>query len=237
MNEIYNLDWKEYNNLVYNSISFKYFPKDIESDKGVEVLYELEKEKVVYVLITKNASTSVINSLNFVPISFIIKPFYSGIDSLDIPEKYRSGYKFVIITRDPKQRWISGINEFIYQYLYERSDFDGDEKEFRNTFLLELKDNKFIFDFHTVPQLSCINFCFKYDLDITFLKLDNTLNDKISSIVKRQVYLSHENLTKEHNYKLKNYKFCYDALINYCIRNKNFLNLYKMDSYLYNSSS
>ena len=50
MDKIYNLDWKKYNNIVYDSISFQYFPKEeieIQSGKLVEVLYELKEKGLI----------------------------------------------------------------------------------------------------------------------------------------------------------------------------------------------
>lgn len=238
MDKIYNLDWKKYNNIVYDSISLQYFPKEeieIQSGKLVEVLYELKEEKIIYIPIAKNASTSITKSLNC---TSILTPLQSPNSTfyIDIPEKYRNGYKFFVITRDPKKRWISGINEFLNIYNYEGVDFDGDKKGSYNKFLNELKNNKFIFDHHTRPQVSWINFCFKYNLDITFLKLDENLNKKISNLLEREVQITHDNITQEFKFKLKNYKFCHDILTKYCMQNKNFLNLYEMDFYLYDSS-
>lgn len=240
LNEIHNLDWDEYNNLVYDSISFEYIPKqnlEIQPDQSFEVL-ELKEEKIIYIPIAKNASTSIINSLNFTPIKFSI-PQNSrcciDLQHLDIPEKYKNEYKFFTITREPRQRWRSGINEFLNSPHYKAS-FDGDEKESRSKFLTELESNKFIFDFHTVPQLPWTSFCFKNNLDVTFFKLDENLSEKISSILKRDVTITHDNAMQHYTDKVKNYKFCYDLLTRYCMRNKKFLELYKMDSYLYNNS-
>ncbi len=238
MKEIYNLDWKKYNTSVFNSISHQYFPKEeLNPSPGMLVgpLLELEGEKIIYAPIAKNASTSITNSLNFTPIKIPLQldcPFL-----IDIPEKYRSGYKFFVVTRNPKERWISGINEFLTIYDDQGVDFHGDGKGYYNKFLMELKNNKFIFDGHTEPQVSIMRFCFKYDLDITFLKLDENLNEKISSILKRKVIINHDNISEKFEFKLENYKFCHDILTKYCMKNKNFLDLYEMDFYLYNHSS
>jgi hypothetical protein len=236
--DIYNLDWEKYNTSVFNSISYQYYPKeelDLRPGMMVEPLLELEEEKIIYVSIAKNASTSIINSLNFTPIKIPLQldcPFL-----IDIPEKYRSGYKYFVVTRDPKERWISGINEFLNIYHHQGVDFDGDKKGSRNKFLMELKNNKFIFDGHTEPQVSRMRFCFKYDLDITFLKLDENLNEKISDILKRKITITRDNTSEKFEFKLKNYKFCQDILNEYCMKNKHFLDLYEMDFYLYNHSS
>jgi hypothetical protein len=237
MKQIYNLDWKEYDDLVLNSISYQYFPKEklnYSPGRIVEPLLELEKEKIIYVPIGKNASTSIANSLNFTPVKIILQS--DNRFDIDIPEKYRNGYKFFIVTRDPRERWVSGINEFFNIHVYEGVDFDGDKKRSRNKFLSELKNNKFIFDGHTEPQLSVIKFCFKYDLDITLLKLDGNLNKKISNLLNREVAINYDNPIQKYKFKLKNYKFCNDILTKYCMENEHFLNLYAMDFYLYDCS-
>lgn len=253
--EIYNLNWKEYNSFVHNSLSFKYYPKDkleINNKKSIKLMYRLKNEKVIWIPIGKNACSSIGKSLEFVPIrSSISNAHNTFLNYIDIPKEYRSGYKFFVVTRNPEDRWVSGMNEYLNFTLgafkrptllhpHHRRDlggFNGDRKQFLKEILSEVIDNKFIFDCHTRPQLSSINFCFKYNLDITFLKLDKNLNEKISDIVKRKVIISHHNCTADSKFKLKNYKLCKDILTNYCVQNKNFLDLFKMDYYLYNSSS
>lgn len=238
MNDLYNLDWKKYNKLVYDSISFEYFPKEDPEFKS-EICFEcleLREEKIIYIPIGKNASTSITNSLNCAPIGFPLPPDSKfHIEHIDIPKKYKNEYKFLIITRDPKQRWISGINEFLNNNRY-KVDFDGNEKGSRNKFLMELKNNKFIFDYHTMTQLSYVSFCFKQNLNLLCLKLDENLNEKISNILKKPVLISQDNSIKKYKYKLKNFKFCYDVLTRYCMQNKNFLQLHEMDFCLYNNS-
>jgi hypothetical protein len=237
MQKIYSLDWQKYNDLVFNSVSYEYFPKqelDFSCGREIQAFLELEKEKIIYVPIAKNASTSIENSLEFTPVKVVLQP--NCYFDLDIPKKYRSQYKFFIVTRDPNERWISGINEFLNIYDYQGIDFDGDEKGSRNKFLSELKNNKFIFDGHTEPQLSTIKFCFKYDIDISFLKLDKNINEKISNILNRPVQIMHSNSMQQFEFKLKNYEFCNDIFNKYCANNKNFLDLYEMDYYLYNLS-
>lgn len=262
--ELYGLDWGKYNSFAYNSTSLQYFPEEqlrVNSKKVVKFFNKLEEEKVIYLPIPKNASTSIMNSINFTPIKTYFKEISTSYERenkdsintffsyIDVPEKYRQEYKFVIVTRDPKERWISGINEILNIYLapsvrrsllfprYRRDLFNGDKELFRSKFLTELKNNKFIFDCHTKPQVSWINFCSQYNLDITFLKLDEHLDEKMSTLLKRKVEITHDNPSKKFKFKLKNYRFCHDILTNYCMKNKNFLDLYKMDFYLYNSSS
>jgi hypothetical protein len=62
------------------------------------------------------------------------------------------------------------------------------------------------------------------------------LNEKISSLLKRPVTINYDNGMQEYTHKVKNYKFCYDILTRYCMKNKNFLDLHEMDFYLYNNS-
>lgn len=239
LNGLCDFDWERYNNLILNSISYEYFPKEeleLQPDRGFEFL-ELKDEKIIYIPISKNASTSIANSFNFTSVKIPLsgESRFSA-HNLDIPEKYKNGYKFFAITRDPRQRWVSGVNEFLNIYHYKEIDFDGDIVGSRTKFLDELKYNKFIFDFHTIPQLSWIGFCFKNNLDITLFKLDENLSEKVSQITKKEITISNDNTINKYKYKLKNYKFCYDILTRYCMRNEKFLDLYKMDSRLYNNS-
>ncbi len=234
--KIFNLDWKKYNDTLYNSVSFNYFPKeqlDIDLIGETDVFYKSDVFKIVYVPIYKNASTSIKNSLNFEPV--YIKPKKEKVFDIDIPEQYRD-YKFFTIIRDPKSRWISGINEFINIYQDLGVDFDGDIKGSRKKFLLELKNNKFIFDGHTRPQLSSIDFCFKYDIDLTLIKMDERLEEKISTFIKDPIKLRHDNPIEKYKFKLENYNFCYQILNRYCMKNTSFLDLYSLDFYLYNNS-
>ena len=234
--KIFNLEWKKYNDTVYNAVSFNYFPKeqlDIDSIDKIDVFYKSDSLKIIYVPIYKNASTSIKNSLNLEPV--YIKPKKEEIFDVDIPKQYRD-YKFFAIIRDPKSRWISGINEFINIYQDLGVDFDGEVKGSRKKFLLELKNNKFIFDGHTRPQLSSIDFCFKYDIDLTLIRMDERMEEKISDFMNMQIKLRHDNPIEKYKFKLENYNFCYQILNRYCMKNKSFLELYEMDFYLYNNS-
>jgi len=240
MNYFGKFDWETYNKILYDSISFEYFQKEaleFNSERFFEV-YVLEKEKIIYIPIAKNASTSIINSLNFKLIKFPIiqsSEFCIDIKCLEIPEKYKNEYKFFTITRNPKQRWISGINEFLYSPDHEQIYFENKNK-FCDKFLAELKNNKFIFDFHTIPQLPWVRFCFTYNLDLTLLKLDDELNQKISSMLKRSTIINHDNKMQNYPCKVNSYDLCQDIFIEYVLNNNNFSHVYEMDLHLYNSS-
>lgn len=235
-NKILNLDWVKYNDTMYKSVSFNYFPKeqlDVDLIGETDVFYKSDELKIIYVPIYKNASTSIRNTLNFDPV--YIKPSKQKTFDIDIPKQYRD-YKFFAVIRDPKSRWISGINEFINIYQDLGVDFDGDVEGSRKKFLLELKNNKFIFDGHTRPQLSSMDFCFQYDIDLTIIKMDDNLEEKISKFIGSPIKLRHDNPIQKYKFKLENYNFCYQILHKYCMKNTSFLNLYEMDFYLYNNS-
>lgn len=240
MNFFNNFDWEKYNKLVYDSISFEYFQREsleFKSKRFFEV-YVLEEEKIIYIPISKNASTSIINSLNFSLIKFPIIPSSKlciDIKCLEISEKYKKKYKFFTVTRNPKQRWISGINEFLHSPDHEQIYFDIDNR-FSDKFLTELKNNKFIFDFHTIPQLTWMSFCFASNLDLTLVKMDSDLNKKISDILKKSVTINHENKMQDYDCKIKSYDLCQNVFMEYVMNNKNFSDLHEMDFYLYNNS-
>lgn len=240
MNFLNNFDWEKYNKVLYDSISLEYFRKEsleFQSERFFEV-YVLEEEKIIYIPIAKNASTSIINSLNFTSVKFPIIPsskFCIDIQYLEIPERYKNEYKFFTVIRNPKQRWVSGINEFLYSPDHEQIYFDADKK-FCDKFLDELKNNKFIFDFHTIPQFPWVSFCFTYDLDLTLLKLDGDLSKKISSTLKKTLTINHDNKMQDYTWKVNSYNLCQDVFTKYVMTNKNFSHAYEMDLHLYNSS-
>jgi hypothetical protein len=130
-------------------------------------------KKLVYIPIDKCASSVVKkyleNMQNFVKNTSSKKLFF--------------GYKYFTIIRNPKDRWISGLTQYIFnemkicykKFHYENIKFVVDDKkyyEYFNKFDTYLKNseelvfqyvekklskNKFIFDSHTKPQSSTIN--------------------------------------------------------------------------------
>lgn len=123
------------------------------------------KEKLVYVHIDKCASTSISKALkekNFLDVSKI------DITPLIINQNYR----FFAVLRDPYSRWISGLCEFM-------SRFDID----KNYIIEQLRDKKYIFDMHTAPQHIFLEKFKGLRSNITYLKLDNNIENKINNLI------------------------------------------------------
>jgi hypothetical protein len=136
--------------------------KDINLFNG---WYLNQKEKLVYVHIDKCASTSISKALsekNFLEISKIdITPLLTN-----------SNYRFFAVLRDPYSRWISGLCEFMTR-------FNITEK-----YIIEqLNDKKFIFDMHTAPQHIFLEKFNGLTSNITYLKLDNSIESKINNMI------------------------------------------------------
>jgi len=227
-------DWDEYRKQVGECVSKKYFldynPINIELEK-FDAFYVSEKYKIVYIPISKNASTSLKNLIDFEPV-YQIPKVQSQFD-LEIPEKYKKDYRVLIVTRHPKDRWVSGFNQFLSDvgiYLASKESKD---------ILLELKSNKFIFDGHTLPQFSFIDYCFqpsKINFDIHLIKMDEYFNKKLSDFIGCDISLSKKNLMEREYLKIKNHEICYKIFNDYCLRQKKFVGVYNQDYVLYNSS-
>ena len=86
-----------------------------------------------------------------------------------------NNYFFLSIIRNPVDRYISGLQEFIRRY------------NIPDKFIEEsLKSNKFIFDEHTSPQYIFLKHCHH---NLKSIKLDKHLSKKLSSILGYDVNL------------------------------------------------
>tara|TARA_Y100000004_G_scaffold195105_1_gene261338 strand:- start:11698 stop:12357 length:660 start_codon:yes stop_codon:yes gene_type:complete len=175
-----------------------------------------KKSKLVFMHIDKCASTSVSNFClkndDFCDMSFRIK----NIDKFNDYVR-KNNYFFLAIIRNPIDRYISGIQEFIKRY---NPSNDYIEKN--------LKNNKFIFDEHTSPQYIFLSHC-KYNLK--YVKLDKNLSNKLSNILGYDVNLGNCNYSSIHD-KI----YCNELYLKYLKDNKNFFDLYKKDFELFEAS-
>ena len=177
--------------------------------------YVSPKNKLIYFKIDKCASTSVIECLtkqsDFIPVY----------DSDLHTEKKITRYNVFTVIRDPKSRWISGLNQFIYEEV-SRDIIEG-----------ELKNHKFIFDGHTLPQVNFLPSCTD---NIILLRLDRNLNQKISLLLGENVELKHKNTTSSDTHKKNNLNFCKKMFETYCERNPRYYQTYEFDYRLFNIS-
>jgi len=235
ISEYRDFDWTSYRSLVDELVSKKYFLDYNVSDKTdfeYDAFYVSERYKLLYLPISKNASTSVKKSLDFEPIYQV--PKTGSQFDLQIPEEYKHGYKIVVLIRHPKDRWISGLNEFLSEYGFDLRNPSSREV------ILELKSKKFIFDGHTLPQFSFIDFCFapsEEDLNLYLINLDGDIDKKISNLCGESVKLNYKNSMNRDQLKVDNYELCYKIFNDYCLKQKKFLDLYKQDYCLYKNST
>jgi hypothetical protein len=233
--DYYNFDWSSYKSLVDSAVSKKYF-LDYNVIDQVEFEYDAfyvsERYKLLYLPISKNASTSLKNSLDFEPIYQV--PKIGNQFDLEIPEEYKRDYKIFVLIRHPKDRWISGFNEFLSEYSFYLKDSNSKEV------ILELKNKKFIFDGHTLPQFSFIDYCFSpstIDFKLNLITLDGDIDAKISDLCQEPVKLNYKNSMSRDQLKIDNYELCYKIFNDYCLKQKKFLDLYKQDYVLYGNST
>jgi hypothetical protein len=166
-------------------------------------MYINHDKKLIYIPIDKCASSFLKEHLpreeNFVKNTSTRKLF--------------SGYNYFAIIRNPKERWISGLNQYIYnemkicyrKFYYENIKFfetNQEHEDYCNKFSNYLEDreklifeyvrkkllnNKFIFDGHTNPQSRIVDIFIKYYscniIGFVLVKLDNNLTKKIQSIL------------------------------------------------------
>jgi hypothetical protein len=166
------------------------------------------KNKIIFMHIDKCASSSInylLTNNNFCNISFRIKNI-NKIKTYFI----KNNYNFYAIVRDPKNRYISGLQEFMKRY--------NPPKEF---IVFNLQNNKFIFDEHTSPQ-HC--FLFLCDGNCNYLKLDENISRKISNIIDVNIKLPIKNESQK---DIKD--ICNDLFEKYCEQNIKFYELYKKD--------
>ncbi len=232
--DCYNFDWEQYREQIDKCVSKKYFldytPDGIEAVE-FDAFYISKRYKILYIPISKNASTSLKNLIDFEPV-YQVPNVQSQFD-LEIPEEYKKEYKILVVTRHPKDRWISGFNQFLSEvgvYLSTPNSRD---------ILLELKNKKFIFDGHTLPQFRFIDYCFqpsKINFDINLIRIDEFFEQKISDFIGCEVPIKKKNLMDGEYLKIKNYELCCKIFNDYCLRHQKFIDVYSQDYVLYNNS-
>lgn len=193
-----------------------YFDDDVLSDTWC--VYKNHDNIIVFLPIVKCASISFVNAFEKNNGNTII----GDIKECDIIKC--KNVKFYAITREPETRYISALNYFINLY-----------SQGNKLHLIEnnLAMGKFIFDVHTLPQYYFIRNVIKHH-NITLLKLDENINEKLSDILKNKITLP---VLNSHSIQKNNYKiFCKELFEKYCKNNKNYINLYKKDFEMYNNA-
>ena len=153
-----------------------------------------DNKNIAYIPIPKNAS------------QFGMKYFCEGynlIDKQDWSDKDIKDKNFIIFLRDPVQRWLWGISEFIYQekYNYNRPLNLEDDS------ILSLLFSGANFDAHTTPQmyffegLNLVN-CYFFDID------DRNFTGKLNFFCHKMfgyknINVDKKNVTIENTHKLE----------------------------------
>ena len=218
--------YKEKNFGEAGTILYKNIIQVKENSKKIPILYVSSEKKLIYLRISKCASSSLVEGLTreggFNPIYAIENFLY-----------YKNNYKSFAVIRDPKSRWISGLNELMSRII-------KDGKKSKDYIQDELKENRFIFDGHTVPQISFLH-CHKYvnfnNLEI--IRLNKNLNQKISKLIDKDIQLRFMNSTyhgRNNADKIKNLNFCKEMFESYCEKNSKYYETYEFDYRLYNLS-
>lgn len=184
--------------------------------------YEL---KLIFITINKCAGSSLREYL-----------YYKNFDIIDnnkinddfIIDKIDNNFNFYSVIRNPKDRYISGLNQFMFNT---ETECEWDKKKFIEE---NIKNNKFIFDEHLLPQNESICKVFKFNKKINFIRFDNNLSKKISYILKDKSIMPIINSSKEK--KNCNLNFCIKLYNQYCEKNIKFYDLYKKDFELYKIS-
>lgn len=232
--DLINFSWKDYNSLIDSAISKKYFLNyklTEQTEEKFDAFYVSKKYKLLYIPISKNASTSLKKSIDFEPVYQI--PKVNCLFDLELDKKYKKEYKIFTIIRHPKDRWISGFNEFLCDlglYLGDKTSLD---------ILDELKNKKYIFDGHTLPQLKFIDYCFQpssEDFEINLICMDNNIEEELSNLAGQKITLQRKNIMNKDFLKIKNYEFCHQIFNNICLKSKDFSDVYEQDYMLYKKS-
>ena len=185
--------------------------------------------KLVYMHIDKCGSTSVSSALKLHCPNFLSLDLLKTDKDPDYLAKYfvESGHTFFAVTRNPVQRWISGLNEFMCRY---KPPIDWVIKQIEN--------GKYIFDEHTGPQTAFLRLCLENEGKLKLIKLDGDLSTKVNLLVKNHTsdYKPFEvPHLRDSKYFTPNFKpLCAKIYTEYVEpNNKRFCDLYESDYELY----
>jgi hypothetical protein len=185
--------------------------------------------KLVYMHIDKCGSTSVSSALKLHCPNFLSLDLLKTDKDPDYLAKYfvESDHTFFAVTRDPVQRWISGLNEFMCRY-----------KPPIDWVIGQIEKGKFIFDEHTGPQTTFLRLCLENQGKVKLIKLEGDLSVKVNLFMKNNTedykpfHVPH---LRDSKYFTPNYKpICAKIYTEYVEQdNERFLELYESDYELY----
>ena len=221
--------------------------KKLIHNVGICQNYVNIKKKLIYLKIYKCASSSITEYFStrrdFIPIDEC--DMLARLTNLfllyghDI-EEIKNCNIFTVI-RNPKSRWISGLNELISTQIHQiptRIPTHIHKESIKMYIEQELANNIFIFDGHTLPQINCL----PPERDLPFisntilLRLDKNLNQKISSLLGEDVQIKYKNRASTDPNKKNNLNFCKKMFETYCEKNPKYYHAYEFDYRLFNLS-
>ena len=203
--------------------------------EGFVNCYWNDKNKLVYMHVDKCGSTSVSTALSKCSVKFYPLEQFEKSKKPDKLAKYfvDSDHLFFAITRDPVERWISGLNEFVCRF-----------KPPLDWVVNQVKNGKYVFDEHTGPQKVFLRLCLENNGNIRLLKMDDNLSLKLNFFIKTQIKDEVDRFTykpvvvphlRNSKYFVPNYKtICAKIYKEHVEPNKKlFDNLYRDDYELY----
>lgn len=200
------------------------------------------ESKIVFITINKCAGSTIRHFLRFEKKFEVFNN--NEIEDKDIVYLIDNHFTFYSVIRDPNDRYVSGLQHFLHfinnntnEYKYRLHKFMSSVKrngDLYNIIEENIKNNEFIFDEHLLPQSESLKELFKFTQKINFIRFDNNLSKKISSIIKDESIMPKSNTSDEKEPEIIIFsKMMYDL---YCKNNKKFQELYKKDYEFYNMS-
>jgi hypothetical protein len=210
--------------------------EQIHKEGFVNCFWE-KNNKLVYLHVDKCGSTSITSAFRKDCPNFFSLDNSPRAKDADTLAKYfvETDHIFFAITRDPVERWISGLNEFMCRY-----------KPPLEWIVSQIKNKKYIFDEHTGPQKVFLRLCLENNGKLKLIKLDQDLSPKVNVFIKNHIIDEVERFKykpfiiphlRNSRYFVPNYKsICNKIYHNYIEPDKTYFDsLYKDDYELYAS--
>ena len=200
------------------------------------------ESKIVFITINKCAGSSIRHFLHFEKKFQVFNN--NEIEDEDVMYFIDNHFRFYSVIRDPGDRYVSGLQHFLHfintntnEYNYRLHKFMSSVKrnsDLYNIIEENIKNNRFIFDEHFIPQSESLKVLLKFSQKINFIRFDNNLSKKISLIIKDESIMPKLNVNDEKEPEIIIFsKMIYDL---HCKNNKKFHEFYKKDYEFYNMS-
>jgi len=108
--------------------------------------------KIIFITINKCAGSTL---REYLPSKNFIIVDNNFIDDTYVNDKIFKNYKFYACIREPGKRYISALSEFIKQ-SHKNYNIDISDEKFRSYIINNLCNGRYIFDEHSLPQISSL---------------------------------------------------------------------------------